>query len=52
MPARLNLSEYIFILAGVFTLAAIPFLEIGGFYLWLSVKSIYLLGLITLYVRS
>lgn len=50
---KLKLNERIFLLVGVMTLFAIPFLEVGGFYLWISIKVVYLLGIITLfYVRD
>lgn len=51
--SSLKLNEWIFLFAGVATLLAIPFLAFGGFYLWITIKTIYLLGVITLfYVRD
>lgn len=50
---NLKVNEWFFLFAGIATLLAIPFLEFGGFYLWITVKVIYLLGLIALfYVRD
>jgi len=49
---RLKLNEWIFLIAGISTLIAIPFFEIGGFYLWFTVKLIYLLGIIILVVEN
>ena len=50
---KLKLNEWIFLFAGVMTLFSIPFLEAGGFYLWVAIKIIYLSGLATLfYVRD
>jgi hypothetical protein len=48
----IKLSEKIFIIAGISTLAAIPFLEFSNFYLWLAVKAIYLSGLIALFFKK
>ena len=46
-----KLHEWVFIFAGIITLIAIPFLSQGGFYLWLAVKSIYLIGVIVLFLK-
>lgn len=53
IPFHLKFHECVFILAGIVTLLAIPFLETGGFYLWGATKVIYLIGLISIfYVRD
>jgi len=47
----LTIAERIFITAGILSIIAVPFLELWGFSAWLAVKSVYLIGLIILYVR-
>ncbi len=50
---HLKFYEWVFILSGIATLLAIPFLQTGGFYLWGVAKAIYLIGLILIfYVRD
>lgn len=48
---NLRLNEKIFLAAGLATLFAVPFLGIGGFYLWLAVKIVYAVGIILLILR-
>lgn len=52
MLGHLKLNEWIFLCAGIGTLAAIPFFGVGGFYLWISVKAIYISGIIVLLMRK
>lgn len=43
---RLPLAEKVFILTGILTLFSVPFLATGGFYLWLIIKIVYLIGIL------
>jgi len=45
---NLEIHERIFIAAGMLMILTIPLLATGGFYIWLAVKTIYLLGIIML----
>ena len=49
---HLKLNEWIFLCAGIGTHAAAPFLGMGGFYLWISVKAIYISGIVILLMRK
>lgn len=46
---HLKRTERIFLAAGLFTLLAVPFLGIGGFYLWFAIKLVYLSGIISMF---
>jgi len=52
MTWHLKLSERIFIMAGLFTLISVPFLQTAGPLLWAAVKVVYLLGLVALFVEK
>jgi len=47
---NLKRTERIFLTAGLFTLLAVPFLGIGGFYLWFIIKLVYLSGIISMFI--
>lgn len=49
---NLKLKEQVFLVAGVLTLVAVPFLSMGGFYVWLVVKTVYLFGIIFLFFKK
>ena len=43
---KLKTHELFFLLAGLSTLAALPFMDRAGFILWAIIKALYLLGVI------
>lgn len=47
-----TLSELIFITAGVFMIVSIPLFQTFEFSLWIAVKAVYMLALITLLIEK